>query len=89
MAIHNHKPISHSLSVVLKKSLTTLQIRLIADRYGVHYNTIINIRDRRKKSPDNMIVRHMIKMSILTQNKSIKEREKCVTLLKQELEKLK
>jgi transposase len=56
MAISYPKPISSLLSKLLKDTLTTLQIRTIADKYHVHYNTIINIRDRRKKDPNKQIL---------------------------------
>ncbi|MBL0684325.1 hypothetical protein [Aquimarina mytili] len=62
---------------------------MIADEFNVHYNTIINIRDRRKKSPDKMILENMIKLSILSQKKSIEEGKELILLLEQELEKLK
>ncbi|GAA4276278.1 hypothetical protein GCM10022259_10020 [Aquimarina mytili] len=89
MAMNDRKPISSLLSTLFKKSLSTIQLQMIADEFNVHYNTIINIRDRRKKSPDKMILENMIKLSILSQKKSIEEGKELILLLEQELEKLK
>ncbi len=84
----NRKTISRSLSSLLKKSLNTIEIQSIADKFGVHYNTIINIRDRRKKEPDIIIIKYMIKKSIWAQENRIKDNEERIKFLKQELEKL-
>jgi hypothetical protein len=89
MGIDNQKAIHSHLSKLLKKSLATSELKLIAEKFDVHYNTIINIRDRRKKSPNERIVKHMIKMSISSLRKSIKENMETIVLLEQELEKFK
>ncbi|WP_103867583.1 MULTISPECIES: hypothetical protein [Aquimarina] len=88
MAINDHQPISAFLSGLLKKSLTTLQAQHIADKYKVHYNTIINIRDRRKKAPDKLILKDMIKMAIINQKSKIKTSNDLITFLEIELKKI-
>jgi hypothetical protein len=88
MAIDDYNPISGLLSQLLKKSLTTPQLQTIAKKYDVHYNTIINIRDRRKKAPEKAILEDMIKMAIRTQKKQVKSSGEFLILLKEELEKL-
>jgi hypothetical protein len=88
MAIDDYNPISGLLSQLLKKSLTTIQLQTIAKKYDVHYNTIINIRDRRKKAPEKAILKDMIKMAIHTQKKQVKSSGEFLILLKEELEKL-
>ncbi len=88
MTIDNRKPISSSLSKLFKESLSTVQLQQLANKFNVHYNTIINIRDRRKKSPDKDILEHMIALSILSQKKIIIESEEFINMLEQEREML-
>ncbi|TSE10345.1 hypothetical protein [Aquimarina algiphila] len=84
----DRNPISSLLSRLLKKSLTTEELQIIATQYNVHYNTIINIRDRRKKNPDKSILKSMIKIAISVQEKQIKDKTELIILLEQELEKI-
>ncbi len=88
MVMKDRNPISSLLSRLLKKSLTTEELQIIATQYNVHYNTIINIRDRRKKNPDKSILKSMIKIAISVQEKQIKDKTELIILLEQELEKI-
>lgn len=88
MALQNHHAISSLLSSLLKKSLTTLEIRVIANKYNVHYNTIINIRDRRKKAPNRNILEDMIRIAITNQKQNIENSKELLNKLQKELEKL-
>ena len=88
MTLGDRKPISGLLSQLLKKSLTTLQLESLAKKYNVHYNTIINIRDRRKKAPQKRILKDMIKMAINTHKNRIKSSEEYLNHLNEELKKL-
>ena len=71
MELDGYHPIDSLLSSILKKSLTTVDIHAIANKYNVHYNTIINIRDRRKKSPNKNVLNDMIRMAIKNQKQNI------------------
>ncbi|WP_074408139.1 hypothetical protein [Aquimarina megaterium] len=82
------RPISSLLSKLLKKSLATSEIRAIADKYHVHYNTIINIRDRRKKDPNKQILKDMIRMAISHQKQTIENSKMFLQQLEKELERL-
>ncbi|WP_062053759.1 hypothetical protein [Aquimarina longa] len=88
MASDNNNPISSVLSTLLKESLSTSQLRAIAKKYDVHYNTIINIRDRKKKSPDKTILKEMIETAINTQKDQIKKGKNLLMLLQKEFTKL-
>ena len=88
MPINDHNPISGSLSKLLKESLKTSEIELIAEKYNVHYNTIVNIRDRRKKAPARAILRDMIEKAIKNQEKEIKRISNLLDDLHKELEKI-
>ncbi|TPN83858.1 hypothetical protein [Aquimarina algicola] len=89
MSINNRKPISGLLSNLLKKSLTRADLMAIAEKFDVHHNTIINIRDRKKKEPDKSIVKDMIKTSIRVQKNKIKTSTALITQLEDELKKIK
>ncbi len=84
----NRSPISSQLSSLLKESLTIVQIKTIARKYDVHYNTIINIRDRRKKAPNKEIQKDMINMAIETQKNRIRNGKEFLERLNEELLKL-
>ncbi|WP_108869291.1 hypothetical protein [Aquimarina aquimarini] len=86
MVIKNTTPISGILSKLLKDTLTAPQIKDIAKEYDVHYNTIINIRDRKKKEPDKFILRSMINKAITNQTQQIISSAELITLLRKELE---
>lgn len=88
MALEGYHPIGSLLSSLLKKSLTTVDIYAVANKYNVHYNTIINIRDRRKKAPNKNILSDMIRMAISNQKQNIKNSKELLYLLEEELEKL-
>ncbi|PKV51726.1 hypothetical protein ATE84_3824 [Aquimarina sp. MAR_2010_214] len=88
MAINSRTPISSLLSKLLKDTLTTSQIQDIANKYHVHYNTIINIRDRRKKDPNKQILKEMIRMAISHQKQTIETSKVLLDQLEKELEKL-
>lgn len=88
MAINSRTPISGLLSKLLKDTLTASQIRAIAREYNVHYNTIVNIRDRRKKDPNKQILKDMIRMAISHQKQTIENSKMFLQQLEKELEKL-
>ncbi|WP_438712684.1 hypothetical protein ACSTS3_10730 [Aquimarina muelleri] len=86
MVSEDFYPISGLLSKLLKKSLTMSELQNIANKYGVHYNTITNIRDRRKKTPSKDILKDMIEMAIQNQERSIKNSKVVLTKLQKQLE---
>ncbi|MBG6131779.1 ribonucleotide reductase beta subunit family protein with ferritin-like domain [Aquimarina sp. EL_43] len=88
MAISSRTPISGLLSKLLKDTLTASQIRAIAKEHNVHYNTIVNIRDRRKKDPNKQILKDMIRMAISHQKQTIENSKVFLQQLEKELERL-
>ena len=88
MSLKDYHPISNLLSRLLKKSLNTFDIQAIADKYNVHYNTIINIRDRRKKSPNKNVLNDLIRMAIKNQKQNIENSKELLNQLQKELKKL-
>jgi hypothetical protein len=88
MTIKSNNTISGLLSRLLKNTLTTSQIKTIAKEYDVHYNTIVNIRDPKKKAPDKSILKAMINEAITNQTQQIINSAEFIALLQKELEKV-